>query len=134
LFATVCIGCFHATIETGATPSTLTIEKSFAASWIDGLVPPSTVETAEKCPNGVAIVETQRTFVNGLVAFLTWGIYTPMWIKVTCAERGHADSGPAATNVSVSLADGTDAVRAAFESAGDAAVAENKRIIVQVRR
>jgi hypothetical protein len=40
-----CAGCYHATVETGATPSTQVIEKKFASSWIYGLVPPSTVST-----------------------------------------------------------------------------------------
>ena len=78
-------GCFHATVETGATPSTVVIDKPFASAWIYGLVPPSTVSTTEKCPNGVAKVETQESFLNQLVGFLTLGIYTPMHIKVTCA-------------------------------------------------
>ncbi len=83
LFVTA--GCYHATIETTATPSTVLIEQGFASSWIYGLVPPSPVETAAKCPNGVAKIETQISFVNGLVGVLTLGIYTPMSIKVTCA-------------------------------------------------
>jgi hypothetical protein len=78
-------GCYHATIETGAPPSPVTVEKGFASGWIYGLVPPSTVSTAEKCPNGPAKVETKLSFVNQLVGFLTLGIYTPMAIKVTCA-------------------------------------------------
>jgi len=81
----VSAGCYHATIETTATPSTVVIEQGFASSWVYGLVPPSTVETAAKCPNGVSKVETQLSFVNGLVGVLTLGIYTPMNIKVTCA-------------------------------------------------
>ncbi len=78
-------GCYHATVETGATPSTVVIDKEFASSWIYGLVPPDPVPTMERCPNGVAKVETQHTFVNQLVGLLTLGIYTPMQIKVTCA-------------------------------------------------
>lgn len=78
-------GCYHATIETGLAPSNEVIEKDFASGWIYGLVPPSTVETQSKCPNGVSKVETQLSFVNQLVAFLTLDIYTPMDIKVTCA-------------------------------------------------
>ena len=78
-------GCYHATVETGVTPSTVVIDKSFASAWIYGLVPPSTGSTAEKCPNGVAKVETQHTFLNQLVGLLTLGIYTPMQIRVTCA-------------------------------------------------
>lgn len=80
-----CAGCYHATVETGATPSTQVIEKKFASSWIYGLVPPSTVSTTERCPNGPAKVETQLSFVNQLVGLITLGIYTPMEIKVTCA-------------------------------------------------
>ena len=77
--------CYHATVETGATPSTVVIDRPFASAWIYGLVPPSTVSTESKCPNGVAKVETQHTFVNQLVGILTLGIYTPMQIRVTCA-------------------------------------------------
>lgn len=80
-------GCYHATIETGLNPSAVVHHESFAASWIYGLVPPSTVSTAEKCPNGVAKVETQLSFVNQLVGIITLGIYTPMEIKVTCATK-----------------------------------------------
>jgi hypothetical protein len=82
------IGCYHATIETGASPSAEVISKSFASGWIYGLVPPSTVSTAAKCPAGAAKVETQLSFVNQLVSLLTLGIYTPMAIKVTCAAGG----------------------------------------------
>ena len=81
----LCAGCYHATVETGAAPSNLVIHKSFASGWIFGLVPPSTVETQSRCPNGPAKVETQLSFVNLLVSFLTLSIYTPMEIKVTCA-------------------------------------------------
>lgn len=86
--ASVLAGCYHATIETGRTPSPQTLEKKWASSWIYGLVPPSTVATMERCPNGVARVETQLSFLNQLVGLLTWGIYTPMEIVVTCAAGG----------------------------------------------
>jgi hypothetical protein len=92
-------GCYHAIVETGATPSTEVIDNSFASSWIYGLVPPSIVSTAERCSNGVAKVETQHTFVNQLVGFLTLGIYTPMQIRVTCAARASAFADPASPRV-----------------------------------
>lgn len=81
-------GCYHATIETSLEPSLRTIEDSWADAWVLGLVSPSTVETAEKCPDGVAKIETKLSFLNQLVGFLTIGIYTPMSIKVTCAAGG----------------------------------------------
>jgi len=78
-------GCYHATIDTGLTPSPQTVEKPWASSFIDGLVPPSTVETQAKCPHGVSKVDTQLSFLNMLVGAITFGIFTPMDIKVVCA-------------------------------------------------
>ena len=78
-------GCYHATIETGLSPSPQVIEQTFASGWIFGLIPPNTVSTQAKCPKGVSKVETQHSFVNMLVQFITFSIYTPMDIKVTCA-------------------------------------------------
>lgn len=89
LFAAVTlVGCYHATIETGAKPSAVTIENRWAHSFVFGLVAPKLVETAAKCPTGVSKVETQHSFLNGLVAILTFSIYTPISIRVTCAEGG----------------------------------------------
>ena len=86
-------GCYHATIETGAKPSTVVVEKKWASGWIFGLVAPSTIETQAKCPNGVAKVETQLSFLNMLVSVLTLHIYTPMDIRATCAEGDGSMSG-----------------------------------------
>jgi hypothetical protein len=79
-------GCYHATVETGLAPSPQTVEKAWASGWLYGLVPPSTVETQQKCPKGVSKVETQLSFPNMLASAITFSIYTPMSIKVTCAQ------------------------------------------------
>ena len=79
-------GCYNATIETGLPPGNQTLEKAWASGWVFGLVPPSTVETASRCPNGVARVETKLSFLNMLVSIITFSIYTPMHIQVTCAS------------------------------------------------
>lgn len=79
-------GCYHATVDTGVAPSSVVIEKRWASGWILGLVPPSTVETAARCPSGVARAETKLSFLNQVVSILTLSIYTPMEIRVTCAE------------------------------------------------
>lgn len=87
LVATVALlGCYRATIDTGVHPSNVVIEKRWASGWIFGLVPPSTIETAAQCPSGAAKVETKLSFLNQLVSVLTLSIYTPMAIRVTCAE------------------------------------------------
>jgi hypothetical protein len=79
-------GCYHATVETGLTPSPQTVENRWASSFIFGLVPPKTISTQAKCANGVAKVETQLSFLNQLVGALTLGIYTPMDVRATCAQ------------------------------------------------
>lgn len=77
--------CYHATVDTGRPSNGVTVSKNWAHSFIGGLVPPSTLETASQCPNGVAKVETQLSFLNQLANFVTLGIYTPMTITVQCA-------------------------------------------------
>ena len=125
--ATALGACYHATIETGLMPSTQTLEHSFASSWIYGLVPPKTVETTTRCPSGVAKVETQQTFVNQLVAFLTVGIYTPMHIRVTCAQAAGATTGASLT---VPADAEGDEVRQAFRSAAEVAVRQQNMVLV----
>ncbi len=83
-------GCYHATVISGATPSTEVVEQKWAHSFLWGIVPPATVDAAAKCPNGLAKVETQHSFLNGLVAVVTFGIYTPIQITATCAAKGAA--------------------------------------------
>jgi len=125
------LACYHATIETGATPSTQTVTNEWASGWVYGLVPPNTVETAAKCPNGVAKVETQHSFPNMLVQFLTLGIYTPMTIVATCSTGGRTSQAvtPART---VAVSQGTDAVRAAFAAAAVEAAKTGAPVLVQV--
>lgn len=86
LVVVVLSGCFHAQITTGLTPAAQTIEKPWAMSFIYGLIPPPITETAAQCPRGVSKVETRISFLNGLVAGLTFSLVTPMEIRVTCAQ------------------------------------------------
>ncbi len=61
-------------------------------------MPPDVLDVSSQCKSGVAKVETQHSFLNGLVAFLTLDIYTPMTITVTCAGGG-AMKGTASINL-----------------------------------
>jgi hypothetical protein len=125
--------CFHATIETGLTPSTQVLERKWASSWIYGLVPPKTVETASRCPNGVAKVETQLSFLNQVVHIITLGIYTPMDIRVTCAlEAG--TSAPQGAMLTVPADADTEGVRAAFRTAADQAAEGHATVLVRFER
>ena len=128
------VGCYHATVDTGLPPSNEQIKKSFASSWIAGLIPPSTVETASKCPNGVAQVDTQLSFVNQIVGMLTLGIYTPMEIVVTCAARSSASADVDGTVETVLDHTQTmDEQRAVLTEAVLRARASDQRVLVTVR-
>ncbi|HEX2094289.1 MAG TPA: Bor family protein [Longimicrobiaceae bacterium] len=124
-------GCYHATIDTGRSPSGQSIHKSWAHSFLYGLVPPSTIETAAQCPNGVAKVETQLSFLNQLASFLTGGIYTPMTITVQCAAAGTALAAPEGAEVITVAAGAEQAVlQDALNQAMERAIVEDAPVFV----
>ena len=123
-------GCYHATITTGLTPSSQVIDIPWAMGWVYGLVPPATVEAGQDCPNGVAIVETQHSFLNQVVAGLTFGIFTPMHITVTCASDGSMTSVDGEELV-VPAGSSTDEIRDVFESAAEEAAESENQIYVR---
>lgn len=97
-------GCYHATVSTGIPPVAAPV-KEWKHSWLGGLVPTSRVDARSICgEGGVARVETRLSFVNMLVGSLTFGIYTPMEVAVTCGlvirpapqaqSRAQTDSSP----------------------------------------
>lgn len=109
--AIVLSGCYHAVVDTGRAPGDVTITKPWASSFVYGLVPPPVTETAQQCKTGVAKIETQHSFLNSLVGGITWGIYTPMTISVTCARANAVLPGAKSLDV------GAAGAAAAFEQA-----------------
>ena len=89
-------GCYHASIESGMKPGNDKIEKEWASGWAWGIVGPDPIEAQSKCASGVSKVETEHSFLNGLVQFVTLGIYTPMHLTVTCAGGANANASPSA--------------------------------------
>ena len=101
-------GCYHATVETGLTPGPQSVDVPWAHGFVFGLVPPSTVNAMSQCSNGVARVETQLSFLNQLVSFPTFSLYTPMQINVTCAagDQEQGDLVDTAEELEKALASG----------------------------
>jgi len=126
-------GCYTATIDTGRKPSTVVMQKNWAHGWIYGLVPPSTVETASKCTDGVAKVMTQLSFANQLVGILTVGIYTPMTIKVTCAEKSEMSKIDSKTDFLINKDASTEEFQNVFMLAANAAKESGKTVFVRMR-
>jgi hypothetical protein len=87
-------------------PSAVVLDKQWAPSFVLGLVPPPEIDATEKCTDGVARVETELTFLNQVVGLLTFGIYTPMRVKVTCGDAGSMSYAPSRFNGDID----TDAV------------------------
>ena len=91
------------------------------------------METASRCPDGVAKVETQRSFLNQVVEILTLGIYTPMEIRVTCALPA-GTSAPQGAMLTVPDSADIDSVRAAFGAAAEQAAEGHLTVLVRFAR
>jgi len=93
------------------------------------------VAAESECESGVAKVETQHSFVNGLVNVLTSGIYTPLTVTVTCAAKDMSAVDESEETV-VSLPYGSDyaQIMDAFDRASDMAVANEQPTYVQFKR
>ena len=79
--------CYRVTVVASPTAlaATPTVTRPWNHSFIIGLVPPAPVNVAQECPGGVQKVVTERSLVNGVAAWLTGSIYTPLQIQVACA-------------------------------------------------
>jgi len=79
--------CFHQIVQTGNPAGTTVVDKPWVSGWLWGLVPNGEIDVRRECPMGVAMVETEQSFPNGLVSAITLGIFTPQHVRVTCASR-----------------------------------------------
>ena len=125
-------GCYIATVDTGQPKSSKVISKPWASCWIYGLVPPTTIQTATECPNGVAMVRTQHSFLNYIVGGVTLGIYTPIQITVTCAEGAKTGYLDPAQEIVVPHGASADEVRQAFGRAAERAVKSGEPVFVHL--
>ena len=124
-------GCYNARIETGLTPSQQVIKEAWAPSWIYGAVSPPTVEAASACPNGVAQVHTYHSFLNLLVGGLTFGIFTPMTINVTCARAGGGDEASGASEVRIDAGASMEKKVQRFQDAVDLSAKEGQPVLIK---
>ena len=115
--------CYHAVVETGRSPGSTVVQKPWTATYVFGLVEAKEINVASECPNGVAKVETQMSFVNGLATAVTFGLYTPRTVTITCAANRTgalpAQALPVVVARDASLDARTDAVNAAAALSAD---------------
>ena len=84
--------------DTGCAQQTFTVQNKPAAVapketithhfFVSGIGQKKTVDAAKICGGAENVVktETQQTFVNGLLGFITLGIYTPLEARVYCSQ------------------------------------------------
>ncbi len=85
-FALVLSGCYSAQVTTEKEPGGETIEMR-KTGFVNGLVMQGMpVDGARMCPNGVASVSTELTFLDQFLGALTGGIYSPMTVTLNCAS------------------------------------------------
>ncbi|MRV82211.1 lipoprotein bor [Staphylococcus aureus] len=87
-----------ALLITGCAQHTFTVQNKPAAVaptetitqhfFVSGIGQKTTVDAPKICGGAENVVktETQKTFVNGLLGFITLGIYTPLEARVYCSQ------------------------------------------------
>jgi hypothetical protein len=122
--------CYHAVVETGRPAGSTVITKHFQPGFIYGIVPPPPLNVSQECTSGVARVETIHTFVEGLVAGITLGIFTPMSYIVTCASGG-SSALPTERVIHVAGNASAEAQGAAIEQAARQAAETGEAVFVR---
>ena len=80
-------GCAQQTFTVQNKPAAVNGETITHHFFVSGIGQKKTVDAAKICggaENVVKKTETQQTFVNGLLGFITLGIYTPLEARVYC--------------------------------------------------
>jgi hypothetical protein len=80
-------GCYHHTFQTpDVTPQSQPAVDGWHHHVIFGLADVSgSYDLKTVCPNGVARIDNKHGFLNYIVAFLTFSIYTPTTVTIWCA-------------------------------------------------
>lgn len=122
--------CFRQVVNTGQAAGSTVIQQSWVSTWVFGLVAAKPIDTRTMCPGGVATVESQTSFVNGLAAGLTIGIWTPQTVRITCGSG--TSSIPAGTEVLTVAANASDSAFASvMEQAANRSRERSKPVVVR---
>ena len=80
-------GCFRHTVDVGGgARHAPVVYDRWEHFWLAGLVGHVRVDVERLCPSGQATIEASQSILNGLVAGLTSGIYTPTTVRVRCRD------------------------------------------------
>nr|WP_320448021.1 Bor family protein [Escherichia coli]WPB10780.1 lipoprotein bor [Escherichia coli] len=81
-------GCAQQTFTVGNKPTAVTPKETITHFFVSGIGQKKTVDAAKICGGAENVVktETQQTFVNGLLGFYHFCIYTPLEARVYCSQ------------------------------------------------
>ena len=81
-------GCAQQTFTVQNKPAAVAPKETITHRFVSGIGQKKTVDAAKICGGAENVVktETQQTFVNGLLGFITLGIYTPLEARVYCSQ------------------------------------------------
>ncbi|NBC26612.1 MAG: hypothetical protein GVY08_07120 [Bacteroidetes bacterium] len=126
-------GCYHAQVTTGQQPSAEVYEDTMAHGFLFGLVPPEIVRAQDECSNGVARVETRISFINGLLSAITFNLYTPMHIIVTCASASAEDLSDKDNLYTINRADTEEAISKTLSEATKQSLKNNEPFYLEMK-
>ncbi|MFB6248160.1 MAG: Bor/Iss family lipoprotein [Salinibacter sp.] len=136
VIACLCLsGCYHAHVTTNKEAGETVVQKKWASSFLFGLVP-ATVDVSDQCSNGIASAERELSFLNMVVGGLTFNIYTPQSVTVTCAASGSMSEVGPRKNMEFMLREGASiqAVKATVSSAAMASAVNGDSVTVRIVR
>jgi hypothetical protein len=85
-------GCFEHTYTFGqGAPVGPVVYDEWQSQWLGGLIGEETHDVRAICPSGNATIHDEQSFLNGLVAVLTSGIYTPTTVTIRCETGGEGE-------------------------------------------
>lgn len=125
-------GCYHAQITTGLEASNEVYQKAWATSFIAGLVPPDMIDATEHCDNGVAKVETRHSFLNLVAQAITFSIFSPMEITVTCASAS-ADISEDKESLDLAASSSEEMKQNIYEEAVAISAKSNKPVYIHLK-
>ena len=84
--------CYEHTFTVGqGAPTGPVVYSEWHNSWLGGLIGERNIDVETVCPSGNATIHDEQSFLNGLVAVLTAGIYTPTEVKIRCDSGRSVD-------------------------------------------
>ena len=93
--------------------------------------PAKPIDVSAECPGGIAKVETQQTFANGLVGAVTFGIFTPQSATITCAAGRSGSLNLTGERVVAAANDTPEAREAAIRFAAEESLRTRTAVFVK---